>query len=130
MANFEEAMKWLKEGKKIRITTWRKGEFLRLNEYNRIIDEEGSYYDLAGPHIFNSKWVLSEEKPENTVSISSENWKKFEDVKPEPYSYIITYHPTHGVNLDQYIQVSFGGWYMLKSSFRPIYWIPLPELPK
>lgn len=61
MADFKQAVKWMEEGKKVRVTNYIKGEYLFI-EGNRFFDEEDNEYSLFVDDTLSTDWEIYEEK--------------------------------------------------------------------
>ena len=76
--NFMEAVKAMKEGKKVRIKDWDQ-EFIYLHESGKVLDETGEFLDFDIIEFESTDWEVVKKdvvcKPHNTLSLSD----KFRD---------------------------------------------------
>ena len=60
---FSEAMKLLEEGKKVRLVGWNKGEYIYLDEFGCLLNDDGSDYE---PYVITEEWEEYIEETEET----------------------------------------------------------------
>ena len=63
---FEDALKLMREGKKVRLLDWAKGNFIFVKE-DMIFDECAEWYSFAGSELLSYKWVEFEEPTKEVV---------------------------------------------------------------
>ena len=64
MANFKQALDWLNEGKKVRLSGWGVKRYIFKCEED-IYDDEGYVDRIDFSNVFNTDWELYEEKPKH-----------------------------------------------------------------
>ena len=65
MAKFEEALKWLLQGKAIKRTNWRiDGEVHLIFKDGKIMDSYGNQYSFNSDDVETKNWIIYKEKSE------------------------------------------------------------------
>jgi ribosomal protein L33 len=68
MANFQQALDWLNEGKKVRIKYWNDADTKFIEKkllITALIDDLGNEFKIPMCYLYNDDWELYEEKPKH-----------------------------------------------------------------